>query len=52
VAPADAADHFGHLGALVAVDSPASSHITRQLLGWQPTGLSLLDDLDLDHYYR
>ena len=34
------------------MDSPASSEYTRQVIGWEPTGLSLLEDLIQDHYYR
>jgi nucleoside-diphosphate-sugar epimerase len=52
VAPADAAEHFAHLGHFVAVDSPATAAVTRELLAWEPTGPSLLEDLELDHYYR
>jgi nucleoside-diphosphate-sugar epimerase len=52
VAPADAIAHFAHLGLLVGLDSPASGAITRALLDWQPTGPSLLEDLEQDHYYR
>ncbi len=52
VAPADAADHFAHLGHFVGVDCPATAAITRELLAWGPTGPSLLDDLAQDHYYR
>ena len=52
VAPADAVAHFAPLGHFVALDSPATAAITRDLLGWQPTGPSLLEDLDQDHYYR
>jgi nucleoside-diphosphate-sugar epimerase len=52
LAPADAPEHFGHLGHFVALDSPATAAITREQLGWQPTGPSLLEDLDQDHYYR
>ena len=51
VAPADAG-HFGFLGLFVGLDSPASSAATRELLGWEPTGPSLLEDLEQDHYYR
>jgi hypothetical protein len=36
----------------VGVDTPASAAITEELLGWKPTGPSLLDDLDQDYYYR
>jgi nucleoside-diphosphate-sugar epimerase len=52
LAPADAVDRFGPLGHFVALDSPATAAITRDLLGWQPTGPSLIEDLDQDHYYR
>ncbi len=52
VSPADAVEHFGHLGHFVALDSPATAAVTRQLLGWEPTGPSLLEDLGQDHYYH
>jgi hypothetical protein len=52
VAPADAGEHFAHLGHFVGLDSPATATATRELLGWEPTGPSLLEDLELDHYYR
>jgi nucleoside-diphosphate-sugar epimerase len=52
VNPASAAEHFGHLGHFVALDTPASAAMTRDLLGWEPAGPSLLDDLEQDHYYR
>ena len=52
VAPADAAEHFGFLGHFAGLDSPAAATITRELLGWEPTGPSLLEDLEQDHYYR
>ena len=52
VAPADAVEHFGHLGHFVGLDSPATSAITRELLGWEPTGPSLLEDLAEDYYFR
>jgi nucleoside-diphosphate-sugar epimerase len=52
VTPADSLEHFGHLGLLVALDSPATAAVTRELLSWEPTGPSLIEDLDQDHYYR
>jgi nucleoside-diphosphate-sugar epimerase len=52
VQAADAVEHFGHLGHFVALDSPATAVETRQLLAWEPTGPSLLEDLEQDHYYR
>lgn len=50
VAPADAVAHFGPLGSFAALDSPAGATVTRELLGWGPTGPGLLDDLDAGHY--
>jgi len=52
VTAADAVEHFAHLGHFVGVDSPATAAVTRELLGWEPTGPSLLEDLEQDHYYR
>jgi nucleoside-diphosphate-sugar epimerase len=52
VAPADAAAHFTWLANFLALDSPASGALTRELLGWAPTGPGLIEDLDQDHYYR
>jgi nucleoside-diphosphate-sugar epimerase len=40
-------ESFGPLGAIFAVDQPASGAHTRQALGWQPRHPSLLDDLEL-----
>ncbi len=52
VAPEDAAAHFTWLADFLAWDSPASSALTRALLGWQPTHIGLIDDLDEEHYFR
>ena len=52
VAAADAVGHFSHLGHFVALDSPATAAITEDLVGWKPTGPSLLEDLEQDHYFR
>jgi len=50
--PADeAAQHFGWLGGLLRGDYPATSTLTRRLLGWQPTHPNLLEDLDQGHYF-
>ena len=51
VSPADAVGHFGWLATVFAVDGPASSALTRELLGWQPVQPGLLDDLDQGHYF-
>ncbi|RKG61218.1 SDR family oxidoreductase [Corallococcus sp. AB011P] len=49
--PAEAGDFLGFLGALFALDAPASSARTREQLGWRPEGPGLLADLDDDHYF-
>jgi nucleoside-diphosphate-sugar epimerase len=51
IPPEDAAEHFTWLAGFIGLDSPASSALTRQLLGWQPTQPGLLDDLDKGHYF-
>jgi len=45
ISPNEAADHFGWLGAFVGLDMLSSSEWTRKVLGWEPSGPSLLDDL-------
>ena len=51
LAPQEALDHFGPLGLFAGLDTPVSSTITRDLLGWEPTGPSLLEDLEQGHYF-
>ncbi len=48
----EAGEQFGVLAHLLALDSPASSAITRDLLGWQPTHQGLIDDLEEGHYFN
>jgi nucleoside-diphosphate-sugar epimerase len=43
--PRDASEHFGWLSGFAALDMPASSALTRERLGWKPTGPTLLEDL-------
>ena len=45
IAPDEAAAHFGWLAMFAAADAPASSALTRERLGWTPTGPGLLEDL-------
>ena len=40
------AETFGALGPIFAADQPSSSTHTRQVLGWEPKHLSLLEDLE------
>lgn len=42
---------FGFLANLVNLDTPASSAITRQTLGWTPTQPGLFADMDNGHYF-
>ncbi|MEU3464024.1 SDR family oxidoreductase [Streptomyces sp. NPDC006733] len=51
VAADAAAGHFTWLASFLGMDSPTSSALTRRLLGWQPTGPALLEDLDKGHYF-
>jgi hypothetical protein len=37
---------FGLLGMFVGADAPASSALTQERLGWRPTGVGLISDLD------
>jgi nucleoside-diphosphate-sugar epimerase len=39
-------ENFGPFGPIFAMDQPASSAHTRDVLGWQPTHASLLEDLE------
>jgi nucleoside-diphosphate-sugar epimerase len=48
----DAAGHFGWLAGFIGADSPASSTLTRELLGWQPAHPGLIEDLDKGHYFH
>jgi len=45
-----AADHFDFLAAFIAMDSPADNTVTRELLGWEPTGPGLIEELDAGVY--
>lgn len=46
IAPDEAPGYFGWLALFAALDMPASSALTRQRLGWSPTGPTLLQDLE------
>jgi nucleoside-diphosphate-sugar epimerase len=51
--PPDAvAAHFGWIGRFFAMDQPASSTLTRQLLSWTPTHPGLVEDLEAGHYFN
>ena len=52
IPPEEAVGHFGFLAMFVALDNPASSALTRELLRWQPEHPGLLDDLTQGHYFQ
>jgi nucleoside-diphosphate-sugar epimerase len=47
----EAASHFGWFAHFAALDAPASSQRTRQLLGWEPQQEGLIADLNRDSYF-
>jgi nucleoside-diphosphate-sugar epimerase len=49
---AEAAGHFGWFAHFAAIDVPASSARTQQLLGWNPQHSELLPDLDRETYFK
>ena len=50
--PEEAGEHFGWLAMFVGADAPASSALTRERLGWLPTGPGLISDLDQMRYFE
>jgi nucleoside-diphosphate-sugar epimerase len=48
--PEEAAQHFGFLGFFAGLDMPASSVLTQERLGWDPTGPGLISDLEEMRY--
>ena len=52
ISPDDAGEHFTWLAGFLALDSPASSALTRGLIGWEPTHPGLIADLEEGHYFQ
>jgi len=52
VSPEEAPAHFGWLAAFAGRDLPASSALTKNRLGWQPTGPGLIADLEQMRYHE
>jgi nucleoside-diphosphate-sugar epimerase len=50
--PEEAAEYFGWFAHFAAIDAPASSQRTRELLGWQPKAPGLIADLDRPRYFE
>ena len=50
ISPEEAAERFGFLAQFVGLDMAASSAITRERLGWEPTGPTLIEDIAAGAY--
>ncbi|MBY8882743.1 SDR family oxidoreductase [Actinacidiphila acidipaludis] len=50
VAPEEADQHFGWLGRFFGMDVTATSDRTREMLGWTPSGPTLLEDIAAGAY--
>jgi nucleoside-diphosphate-sugar epimerase len=50
IAAEDVQGHFGWIGTFFGMDLSATSTITRELLGWEPTGPTLIEDLNAGAY--
>jgi nucleoside-diphosphate-sugar epimerase len=48
----DAPTHFGWMAGFAGLDIAASSTLTQQRLGWQPSHVGLLADLEQGHYFN
>ena len=46
-----AEEFSGMLSHILSADIPASSTFTRELLGWEPTHVGLIEDIDEGHYF-
>jgi hypothetical protein len=52
ISPEDAGEHFAWMAGFLAADSPASSALTSELVGWHPTHPGLIADLEQGHYFQ
>jgi hypothetical protein len=50
IAPDDVQGHFGWIGTFFGMDLAATSTMTRELLGWDPEGPALIQDIDAGAY--
>lgn len=51
IAAEDVPAHFGFLAMFAGLDAPSSSKLTREELGWSPTGKGLIEDLETGTYF-
>jgi nucleoside-diphosphate-sugar epimerase len=49
--PEEASKHFGFIAPAVPLDNPTSSKLTRERLGWNPTHMKLLADLEQTDFF-
>lgn len=52
ISPDEAQAHFGWFTMFASMDVPTSSARTRALLGWEPSGPTLLQDMNDTDYFR
>ena len=50
IEPDDVASHFGWIGTFFGYEMSATSAATRELLGWTPTGPTLVEDIEAGAY--
>jgi nucleoside-diphosphate-sugar epimerase len=50
IAPDDVQDHFGFIGTFFSMEMSATSAATRELLGWTPSGPTLVEDIEAGAY--
>lgn len=50
--PEEGEAHFGWFMMFAAMDMPASSALTRERIGWKPTGPGFIEDIGGNYYYR
>ena len=50
--PEQAAEHFGWMGLFFGMNASVSSSLTREKLGWRPTHVGLIDDLERGTYFE
>lgn len=49
--PEEAKAHFEWFTLFVGIDNPTSSALTRNVLGWEPTEIGLIDDMKQNGYF-
>jgi nucleoside-diphosphate-sugar epimerase len=52
IAPEAAGEHFGWMARFWGLDLPASSALTQERMGWTPTHVGLIGDLEEGHYFN